>query len=336
MIQFLYPEMFWLLLLPFLVRLISPAVKGLHGDALKVPFLKDIEKINIKSGSIWRTAHSNSAFFTKGLFFIFVIWSLLVTAISRPQWLGEPIRIKNEGRDILMVMDISISMRETDFSYNNRRIDRLTAVKLAADDFVKQRTNDRIGLILFGTRAYLQAPITFDRNSVSEILWSMQAGMAGNSTAIGDALGLALKTLRESSSQNEKIIILLTDGENNDGSLAMSQAITLAKNENVKIYTLGVGSEDAVVASFFGVTISNPNSEIDEKSLKQLADETKGRYFRAADTAGLQKIYKEIDKLEPTDNEEQHIQEVKDLFYIPLFIALILGLLVLLLKRRAI
>ncbi len=136
-----------------------------------------------------------------------LVWILLVVAAARPQWLGEPVRIKDYGRDIMMVMDISTSMREPDFVLNRRRIDRLTAVKLAAGNFIKQRPNDRIGLILFGTRAYLQSPVTFDKQSVSDILWAMDAGMAGNSTSIGDALGLALKNIRESGKSDDKIII---------------------------------------------------------------------------------------------------------------------------------
>lgn len=336
MTKFLYPEMFLLLIIPFIIRYLLPAIKGLYGDALRVPFLSDIANINIKSGGIWRSGRSSGKFFSAGFFLLYLVWILLVIAMARPQWLGEPIRIKNYGRDILMVMDISTSMQEPDFTYQNRRIDRLTAVKLAADNFIKERSGDRIGLVLFGTRAYLQAPITYDKNSVREILWSMDAGMAGNSTSIGDALGLSLKTLKESGNMEDKIIILLTDGENNDGSLTMAQAINLAKNEKVKIYTIGVGSESSFIGSFFGMKMTVPNSEIDEQSLKQLAQETKGHYFRAKDTNTLQKIYAEIDKLEATQNDDQFIQEIRELFYYPLIAALGLLMLIIFLKRRGI
>ncbi len=331
MITFAYPIMFLLLLLPWLVRQLLPPVRGLHGDALKVPFLNDIANINQQSGSIWgKNAQSKSNY--KGLFLLFVIWGLLTIAAARPQWLGEPMKNKNYGRDIMLVMDISTSMREPDFILNRQRIDRLTAVKLAADNFIQQRQNDRIGLVLFGTRAYLQSPVTFDRKSVREILWSMEAGMAGNSTSIGDALGLALKNIRNDDGTKDKIIILLTDGENNDGSLSLPQAINLAKNEQVKIYTIGVGSQQAFVDSFFGIRLSG--NDVDEEGLKQLAAETQGSYFRANDTEGLKKIYEEINRLEPSANDNQYTREAKDLFYWPLAAALLVAFITIWLKRR--
>ena len=337
MTNFLYPQMFLLIFLPFIIRSFLPGIKGLHGDALRTPFLKDIAEINTKFGGAWRSAANSAKYFSSGMIFLMSIWALLVASAARPQWLGEPIRIKNYGRDIMLVMDISTSMLEPDFVYQNRRIDRLTAVKLSASEFIQERVNDRVGLILFGTLAYLQSPITFDKQSVGEILWSMEAGMAGNSTAIGDALGLALKNLREAGNKDDKIIVLLTDGENNDGSLTMPQAISLAKTENIKIYTIGVGNEKTFADSLFGVRVSSGGrTEIDETSLKLLAEETKGRYFRAKDTAGLRAIYSEIDKLEPSEDEDQYIFEVKELFYVPLTVALCLALLVFLLKKRGI
>ncbi len=213
MILFACPLMFLLLPLPFLVRRFLPPVKGLHGDALRVPFLRDIADISIRSGGMWRAAAAGGEKTSPAFWWLCLVWLFLTAAAARPQWLGEPVRIRDYGRDIMLVMDISTSMREPDFVLNRRRIDRLTAVKLAADDFIKRRKNDRIGLVLFGTRAYLQSPVTFDRQSVREILRSMDAGMAGNSTSIGDALGLALKSIRESGGSEERIIILLTDGE---------------------------------------------------------------------------------------------------------------------------
>ena len=190
MILFACPLMFLLLPLPFLVRRFLPPVKGLHGDALRVPFLRDIADISIRSGGMWRAAAAGGEKTSPAFWWLCLVWLFLTAAAARPQWLGEPVRIRDYGRDIMLVMDISTSMREPDFVLNRRRIDRLTAVKLAADDFIKRRKNDRIGLVLFGTRAYLQSPVTFDRQSVREILRSMDAGMAGNSTSIGDALGL--------------------------------------------------------------------------------------------------------------------------------------------------
>ena len=182
-------------------------------------------------------------------------------------------------------------------------------------------------------RAYLQAPITFDKKSVEDILWSTDAGMAGNSTAIGDALGLALKSLRDNPHKDQKVIILLTDGENNDGSLSLPQAISLAKQEGVKIYTIGVGSDNSLMNSIFGIVIRGSGGP-DEESLSQIAEETKGTYFRAQDTQSLERIYQEINKLEAQENEAQFIREVKELFFWPLGIALILASGLMFMARR--
>lgn len=230
-------------------------------------------------------------------------------------------------------MDISNSMQEPDFALRGRRIDRLTAVKLVASDFIRKRTDDRIGLVLFGTRAYLQAPITYDKKSVEEILKTMDAGMAGDSTAIGDALGLALKTLKDSPNKDKKVIILLTDGENNDGALTLPQAINLAREEGVKVYTIGVGSD--MSQSFFGFGMLGGRPGLDEASLRKIADETKGTYFRAKDTSSLVRIYDAIDKLEPGLNENQFVQETRELYYLPLLAALLLASVVAFQTRRA-
>lgn len=329
--QFAFPYAFLLILLPFVWRFLWPAAKGLHGDALKIPFIKDLEKISIKSGALWQMGASTEGYRLSKLFWwLFVIWVLLVIAVARPQWVGEPIRLKNESRDIMLVLDISTSMLEPDFAYNNRRIDRLSAVKKTASDFISKRANDRIGLILFGTRAYLQSPLTFDKKSVEEILWSMDAGMAGDSTSIGDALGLALKTLKDAPKGDNKVIILLTDGENNDGSLSMPQAVKLASEEGIKTYTIGVGSKNSFLGLFLGAVPG-----VDEKGLKALAQATAGQYFRAEDTSTLQQIYNYIDKLEAAPQENRFIRETTELYYIPLLAAIILSFILALVVRRA-
>lgn len=333
MTEFAYPIAFVLLIVPYLIRRLLPAVKGLHGDALRVPFLNDIKKISIQSGEIWQVGGKDKGF-SVPLLLLYLVWILLVTALARPQWVGEPVRVKNFSRDILLVTDISQSMLEDDFSYRGRRLNRLNAVKAVVSDFIEKRPDDRIGLILFGSRAYLQAPITYDKKSVTDILRQTDAGMAGNSTAIGDALGLALKTLRETGKPDEKIIILLTDGENNDGSLSLAQAIDLAKKENIKVYTIGVGAGDNFMATFMGL---NPaGSGLDEKGLRELAAETKGRYFRATDLNSLAQVYEAINKLEPAENDSRFVRESREYYYIPLLAAVLLaaGLVVLTRRRK--
>ena len=321
MITFLYPYFAWLLLLPFAVRWLLPVVKGSYGDALSVPFAADFADISAQSKA--KNISLSKAGLTHGFWACFLIYAMLVCAAMRPVQTGMPLRISNEGRDILMVTDISTSMLEEDFSTRNFRLSRLNAVKAVVSEFVKKRQDDRIGLILFGTQAYLQAPLTYDRQSVLAILNSVDAGMAGTSTAIGDALGLALKSLKDKGGElNRKVIILLTDGENNDGSLSVPEATAMAAQEGVKIYTVGVGgSRQSLLNSFFGVG----GSSLDEQSLKQLAAETEGRYFRADDLKGLVNVYKAIDLLEPESSDENFVYPRQELYYIPLLLAVLLA-----------
>lgn len=320
MIVFAYPKLFFLLLLPLLFFIIIPPKKQQSGDALKVPFLSDLKSIKDNSTfSKFKMVNKTLTSFLK-FAYLFLIWALLTTAFARPQLVGEPYRLNANNRDIMLVIDISTSMLNPDFSTPTRRIDRLSAVKAVVSAFIQKRTDDKIGLILFGTRAYLQSPLTFDRTSVQEILLNTDAGMAGQSTSIGDALGLALKNLRNEKNKENKVIILLSDGESNDGALSMAQAISLAEKEGIKVYTVGVGAEANFINSLFGLR----NNELDEKSLKILAQRTKGNYFRATDLNSLAEIYNRIDALEPEQTEGTFVQDKTDLFFIPLLIALVL------------
>lgn len=329
--HFANPQAAWLLLLPLVVYFMFPAIKKTYGDALKVPFLADIKQIQSVSGK--GISFKPAVFSAIKIFLLALVWVLMVFALCRPQWVGKPIPVKNEGCEILLVVDISNSMSEEDFQYKNKMYSRLTAVKNVIDNFIDKRTSDRIGLVLFGTQAYLQAPLTYDKQSVKEILWNADSGMAGNSTSIGDAVGVALKNLAESEGKPEnKVIILLTDGENNDGSLSLPQAIALAKEEGVKIYTIGAGSDSE---NFFGGLFSIPvNTGLDEESLQALAEETKGNYFRAKDVNSLFQIYNEIDKLEPMTSEGRYVQEVKELYPYAAAMALILFMILVLLAKR--
>ncbi len=330
MIRFAYPYMFFLLLLPLMIYSFLPKVKNLSGDALRVPFIGDLKNIKNQAERVYVPQLSKSILYSLRFLYLFIIWTLLIIAAARPQQIGEPYRLKTENRDIMLVIDISTSMLQPDFSTNKQRIDRLSAVKAVVSSFIDQRTEDRLGLILFGTRAYLQSPLTFDKQAIRNMLYNTDAGMAGNSTSIGDALGLALKNLRTEKDKTNNIIILLTDGENNDGYLSMAQAISLAEKENIKVYTIGVGAEASFLSSLFSIN----NNELDETSLKELAQKTKGNYFRATNLTSLAEIYNRIDQLEPQNNEGGIVQDTKDLFYIPLIIALCLASFALLLSRR--
>ena len=329
MIEFAFPWAWLLLLLPFIIYQLLPPLRGMYGDAIRVPFVADLRRINIKGGGLWRTGTDGQATSGRRRSFLYLIWVLLCLAAMRPQIVEEPQRLPDEGRDIMLVLDISTSMLEDDFRANGRRLTRLDAVKSVVADFVKKRVSDRIGLILFGTRAYLQAPLTFDKEAITDILYDMQAGMAGDSTSIGDALALALKNMRLTEKKDSQVIVLLTDGENNDGSLSMAEAIKLAAQEDIKIYTIGVGSPNI----FFNMLSAVGLHGVDESELKKLAEQSKGRYFRAASTSDLQKVYQIIDALEPTTNEERFVQKKEEIYYIPLLAAWILAMAALIMQR---
>lgn len=331
MSHFLYPEAFWLLVVPFVIYFLLPKVRGLHGEALKVPFIDDLKSIKLKSEHLRISPLNSRILFSLKFLYILTIWTLLVVAAARPQYAGEPHRLKAENRDIMLVIDISNSMLQPDFYAQGHRIDRMSAVKAVVSAFIEKRTEDRVGLVLFGTLAYLQSPLTFDKQAVKEILLNTDAGMAGNSTSIGDALGTALKNLQSEENKDNKVIILLTDGENNDGSLSMAEAIDLAEKEGIKVYTIGVGGGENFISSLFSLR----NNEFDETSLKELAKRTRGNYFQAKDLNTLAQVYQRIDDLEPQSSQSNVVQEIRELFYIPLMIALFLLLGLLFLPRRA-
>ncbi|MBR6408695.1 MAG: VWA domain-containing protein [Alphaproteobacteria bacterium] len=320
MIYFVYPWLALLFFAPFLMRAFFKSDNSFNQGALKVPFLKDFSFIAKSSNSF--NLNKNLKAFSKSFLFLLLIWSFLVLALMRPVSVSEPIRLQNKGRDILLVTDISTSMLEEDFSYQGRIFSRLDAVRVVVADFVQKRLNDRLGLVLFGTRAYLQVPLTFDKKALFDVLSSMQAGMAGQSTSIGDAVALALKTLNESKTDKQnQVIILLTDGESNDGNMSFAQALKLAKDEGIKIYTIGVGAPSFSIAqAFFGIQ----NSDLDEEGLKKLAEETKGRYFKVTNLSELADVYEKIDDLELQDYEQSVVYPQKELYFWPLLVAVFL------------
>ena len=254
----------------------------------------------------------------------------------RPQWVGDVMSIPVSGRDLMLAVDLSGSMQEEDFVLKGERVDRLTATKSVAGDFIERRVGDRIGLILFGERAYLQVPFTFDRKTVKTLLYEAEIGLAGKATAIGDAIGLAVKRLRERDESN-RVLVLLTDGANTTGTVAPKEAAQLAAAEGLKIYTIGVGADEMLVRDLFGMRKVNPSAELDEETLKTIAGITGGRYFRARDTRELEEIYRLLDKLEPVAEEARPFRPRKALYYWPLAGAVFIAALLLPagFKRRA-
>ncbi|MBY5992960.1 vWA domain-containing protein [Ferrimonas balearica] len=260
-------------------------------------------------------------------------WLLLLLAASRPLWVGEPVPLKREGRDLMVAVDLSGSMQIEDMELNGRVVDRFTLVRHVLSDFIERRDGDRLGLILFADQAYLQAPLTFDRFAVSRFLQEAQLGLVGQQTAIGDAIALGVKRFSELE-QSSRVLVLLTDGENNAGRFSPAQATALARQAGVRLYTVGVGSAEVRRRGLLGTRTLNPSTDLDraESELTQLSESTGGRYFRAHDADQLMAIYQELDALEPLARDDTQWRPETELYHWPLGGALLL-LLACLLRR---
>jgi Ca-activated chloride channel family protein len=305
--------------LPLLIKWLLPAAQS-ETSALKVPFTlsSDIGVTSTKQSKQWVTQS-----------LLWLLWICLVISSARPQWLGEPITVPNEGREMILAVDLSGSMQIEDMQINGRNTDRLSMVKHVLSDFIERRTGDRLGLILFADTAYLQAPMTYDRRTVFTLLQEAVIGLIGEKTAIGDAIGLAVKRFRGHEESNN-VLVLLTDGQNTAGNISPLEAKELAIEQNVKIYTIGIGAEAMSVSSFFGSRQVNPSRDLDETLLTELAKSTGGQYFRARNQQELENIYALLDQLEPIEDEGQTYRPLHSWFIYPLgaalFLAFILGL----------
>ena len=259
---------------------------------------------------------------------VLLAWLCLVLALARPQHLGEQIQMPVTGRDLMLVVDISPSMEEQDMVFMGRSINRLQAVKRVLDDFIDQREGDRLGLILFGTEPYVQAPLTFDRETVRTLLNEAGLGMAGRATAIGDAVGLAVKRLRDRP-QEQRVAIMLTDGANTAGEITPDKATEIANAAGVRLYTIGIGAESMLQRGLFGSNRVNPSRDLDEDLLTRMAEQTGGRYFRARSLPELEMIYDSINQLEPLEQDGQYFRPVTELYVWPAGIAIAIWLMLL-------
>ncbi len=325
MLQFDWPWVAVCLPLPLLARYFLAPLANTGGAALRAPFLREFEhgggarpRAPAARGLLWLAA---------------VAWCLLIVAGMRPRWLGDFVELPLSGRDLMLAVDLSASMEEQDFVLRRQRVDRLTATKQIAAEFIDRRIGDRLGLILFGERAYLQTPLTFDRATVRTLLNEAVIGLAGRATAIGDAIGLAVKRLREQQAES-RVLILLTDGANTAGAVEPLAAADLAARARLKIYTIGIGADASIMRSLFGSRRYNPARELDEKTLQAIAARTGGRYFRARDTDELRQIYRLLDELEPVEKDAQRFRPQTALYYWPLALALILMLGAVFLRQR--
>lgn len=318
MLTFLWPWAFWLLPLPLLAFFLLPRARK-EEAALFVPFYQDV----LAFGQQSKLATEPRLW--KGLLLL-LIWSLLLGAVSRPQWMGEPIALPTVGRDLMLAVDISGSMGQEDMFVGGQQVTRLDLVKKVVNEFIGRRLGDRVGLMLFGTEAYIQAPLTFDRQTVRILLDEAQIGFAGEKTSIGDVIGLAVKRLQERPAEN-RVMILLTDGANTAGRVEPQAAAELAARTGVKIYTIGVGADEMMVRDFLFTRRVNPSADLDEGTLRKIAELTGGKYFRARNAKELEEIYHLIDALEPIQQESEIFRPVKSLFYLPLAAALLLSFL---------
>lgn len=251
---------------------------------------------------------------------------LLVLAASRPQLYNVSREIKSPGVDIMLCLDTSGSMQALDFQLNKKPVTRLVAVKRVVSDFIKKREMDRIGLVVFGAEAFTQSPLTLDKGLLLDLVEKMEIGMAGDSTAIGSAIAVGGKRLKDLKAKS-RIMILLTDGRSNAGIITPEQAAEAVGTLGIKIYSIGVGGKGPApfrVKTMFGTRIVNQRVDLDEETLKRIAEIGKGKYFRAADSERLSEIYEIIDKEEKTEIKVKEFFHFKELYHLFLVPALIL------------
>ena len=317
MIEFAWPWSFLLLPIPFLVWKFFPASHS-GQMAMRVPSL-----------SRYRAETQSASHAGRAPLLLFLCWALLITGIARPEWVGDPRPLPTAGRDLLLAVDISGSMGDDDMLLQSRRMSRIELVKLVLKEFIERREGDRIGLILFGTRPYVQAPLTFDRKTVATLLEEAPLGIAGGRTAIGDAIGLSVKRLLDRPADS-RVLVLLTDGANNTGELFPTRAAEIAKDADIRIHTIGFSGPGT---DFLGRIRSLGTTELDEQSLREVAETTGGEYFRATAGEELEQVYRAIDQLEPTEQDPDTVRPVISYAYIPIGLAWCLGCLLLIARK---
>ncbi|MGA1839845.1 MAG: vWA domain-containing protein [bacterium] len=245
--------------------------------------------------------------------------AFIILAIARPQAGNKQTEYLSEGIDIILCIDTSGSMQALDFSMGGKRIERLTVVKEVVKKFIRERTSDRIGMIVFGQEAFTQCPLTLDYGVLLSFLDRVKIGMAGEATAIGDAVALGVKRLKALEKAKSRVMILLTDGRNNTGRIDPVTAAAIAKEFDVKIYTIGAGTEGEapflIEHPIFGKQYVYQKVDLDEDSLREVARITDGYYFRAKDTSALEKVYEQINTLEKTEVKVKEYMEYEELFW---------------------
>lgn len=314
--QIAYPWVLVLLLLPMLIYWLLPPIKN-RSSALKFPYFKNASKVTNqkpKKASFVKTRNWIS------WIVMYAIWILLVAALSSPQLVGKPEKKIKTARNFLIVADLSFSMANNDWMIEGEKVTRWTAVKDIMHDFIAKRESDRMGLVFFGSNAYVQAPFTSDLKTIQTMLEEADVGMAGQMTNIGKAIVKGMDLFQRDTIQS-KVMLLLTDGVDSGTEILPLDAASLAKKDSTVIYTVGIGDP------------GSKGSDLDERTLKEISDMTDGKYFRAKDVEALENIYTELDTLEPLEYEEERFVPKTLLYYIPLGIALALAGMVVLINN---
>jgi len=317
MFELHWPIAFALLPLPWLLRWLLPSADR-PASALQVSFLRRLQHLEQSSSRPASSRRHAPAI---------LIWCLLVFACARPELLGAPLAPSISGRDMMIAVDLSASMEIRDMQLEDQPVERLTLVKHWLGAFVERRHGDRLGLILFGSKAYVQAPLTYDLDSIA--LWLNEAfvGLTGRDTAIGDAIGLSIKRLMQQPASS-RVMLLITDGANTAGEIAPLQAAQLAADQGIRIFTIGVGADSAREDGLQGLLNGDvdPSIDLDETTLRELAELTGGEYFRARDSASLEAIYQQLDTLEPSLRAGRPSRESIPLYPWPLAAAWLISL----------
>ncbi len=320
MFMFHWPWLGLLIPLPFIVRYLFPPCR--KASSLLVPeiYFPGLPRLKQAfSKAMPRSKLKDHLFFA----ILSLLWLFLVLAVMRPQLVDQFTEVQNEGYDLMLAVDISGSMKALDFSTRSKTISRLDVTKDVVGKFVHDRKGDRVGLILFGENAYLQVPLTLDTLSISQMLQNAVVGMAGDGTAIGDAIGLAVRNLRDRP-EGSRVIILLTDGVDTASSIPPIEAAKLAKQYGIRIYTIGIGKKGLVPYPTEWGNIVMAEVPMDEQLLKEIASLTKGDYFRATDQQALEAIYTKINNLERTKANVRTYLIRKPLYPYPLAAAVVL------------
>lgn len=327
-----WPWMLWVLPLPWVLRHWLPPVGT--GVALRIPAA---DFLLAASEAAKHTGHATVTVLPRDrrLVLATCAWMLLVLAAARPLGMADAQTLPVSGRDLMIALDVSASMATRDLELDGRPVDRLHAARELARNFVRHREGDRIGLIVFGSEALLHTPLTWDLEAVRTALADSGVGLAGRETAIGDAIALAVLRLREHP-ESSRVVVLLTDGANTAGKLTPAQATWLARRERLRIHVVGIGTESRLAAEPGKDRDIKPSTGLDERTLREIADQTGGTYRRATDSAALAAFYRLVDELEPAGQGSAAVRPARELYPWPLAAALILSaLLVVGLPRRA-